>query len=61
MIDIDIINKSDASEEEVSKCFSQIEPEDVILCRICPHAYKCRDVALKKIIKTIFEEQENQL
>lgn len=60
MIDTNIINKPDASEEEVSKCFSQIEPEDVIFCRICPHVYKCRDVALKKIIKTIFEEQENK-
>lgn len=60
MIDTNIFNKLDASEEEVSNCFSQIEPEDVILCRICPHAYKCRDVALKKITKAIFEEQGNK-
>lgn len=58
MIDISILAKQNASENEVFNCWSHTEPSDVVFCRVCPHAYLCRDRAIKSIMAKM-NEQEN--
>ena len=32
---------------EVFNCWSHAELSDVVFCRVCPHAYLCRNRAIK--------------
>jgi hypothetical protein len=58
MIDTNILIKQNASEDEVFNCWSHTEPSDVVFCRVCPHAYLCRDRALCNIMENINKQEE---
>lgn len=57
MIDTSILTKQNASEGEVFNCWSHTEPSDVVFCRVCPHAYLCRDIAIKNLVNVINEKE----
>ena len=57
MIDTSILAKQNASEDEVFNCWSHTESSDVVFCQVCPHAYLCRDRAIKSIMTKINEEE----
>ena len=60
MIDISILTKQNASEDEVFNCWSHTEPSDVVFCRVCPNAYLCRDRAIKSLMDKINEQEKTK-
>ena len=60
MIDTSILTTQAVSEDEVFNCWSHTEPSDVAFCRVCPHAYLCRDRAIKSIIAKMNEQEKTK-
>lgn len=53
MIDTSLLTKQNAYADEVFNCWKHTEPSDVVFCRVCPHAYLCRDIAMRSLIDAI--------
>ena len=67
MIDTNIFDNNNASDEDLIKCMSQTEESDLILCRVCQHYHACVGLSLKrtmeilsKLHKTKKEENNNE-
>lgn len=67
MIDTNIFDNNNASDEDLIKCMSQTEESDLILCRVCQHYPACVGLFLKrtmeillKLHKTKEEENNNE-
>lgn len=61
MINTNIFNKIDATNEDLIKCMSQIEDSDLILCMICPHRPMCMGLSLRKLAQRMNSEEKNLL
>lgn len=59
MIDTSILNKPNASEDDVFNCWSHTEPSDVVFCRICPHAFLCRGRAIRSLMDEMNKQEES--
>lgn len=59
MIDTSILTKQNASEDEVFNCWTHTEPSDVVFCRVCTHAYLCRDRAIRSLMNEMNKQEEN--
>ena len=67
MIDTNIFDNNNASDEDLIKCMSQTEESDLILCRVCQHYPACVGLSrkrtmqiLSKLHKTKEEENNNE-
>lgn len=49
MINTNMFNNSDASDEEILVCSSNKEESDCYLCRVCCNFHKCVGFAMKKL------------
>lgn len=58
MINTNVFNKSDASDEAICNCLSHIEESDCYLCRVCLHFSKCVGFAMKRLSMKLKENDK---
>lgn len=55
MIDTNIFDNNNASDEDLIKCMSQSEESDLILCRVCQHHPACIGLSLKRTMEILYK------
>lgn len=55
MIDINVFNNDNASEEDIIRCASQSDVSDYDWCRICSNHHACVGLAMKKCVQKLKE------
>ena len=55
MIDFTVFNKPNSSDEDITRCASQIDVSDCVLCKMCPNYSTCVGLAMKKLSQKLKE------